>query len=151
MEEPTQEQNDDERLAQLVMAMKDNAPVQDEKHNVHTFLNNVVFAEDCTKIGNLKRDKDIDELGKPKFTVRGCKDMALISKEICKNDFFADYFEKEAQNTLATSLSDGGFLVRQATVSTKQVVDATKRRKINRGWFGKSSEEVQGGDITTNN
>jgi hypothetical protein len=74
--------------------------------------------------------------------------MALISDKIMNNTFFRDYFDKEAQDTLSTSLSRNGFLVRQASVQTKQIVDSTIRRKINKGWFGKSTEEKSGGDIT---
>ena len=47
---------------------------------------------------------------------------------------------------MATSLSRVGFLVRQSTVQTKQVADITKRKKINKGWFGKQKVEESGGD-----
>lgn len=141
---------DEETLAKLLAGMKDNPNAQDEKNNVHTFLLNVVNAEDNSKIGNLRDDKDMNELGNPSYTVRGSKDMALIAGQIMNNDFFAVYFETEAQNTLATSLSRGGFLVRQASIQTKQIVDSTKRKKINKGLF-KSSTEESGGDITQQN
>ena len=60
------------------------------------------------------------------------------------------FFLKQAWETLATSLSREGFIIRQATTTTKQIADATKRRKINRGMFGKKTIEESGGDITKN-
>ncbi len=143
---PVESMSDEEALMAIAKAMKENAPIQEEKHNVHEFLNRVVEAEDTTKIGNLEVDKEIDELGIPIYSVRGAKDMALIADKIMENDYFKKYFEKEAENTLATSLSRKGFLIRQATTVTKQVADITKRRKINRGWFGKQKVEESGGD-----
>jgi hypothetical protein len=146
-EEQNEGLSDEEAIMKIAQAMKDNSPSQDEKTNVHTFLNEVVKAEDNTKVGNLKRDKDLDEVGRPCYHVRGAKEMALISKDIMDNDFFEKFFEQDAQNTLSTSLSVEGFLVKQATTQTKQVADATRRRKINKGWFGSEKIEEQGGDI----
>lgn len=148
-EQSTDTMSDEEAIQKIAMAMKDNAPSQDEKINVHTFLRDVVVTPDTTRVGNLKDDKDMNELGMGSYTVRGCKDMALISNKIMNNKFFNEYFEQKGQDVLATSLSRGGFLVRQASVQTKQVVDATKRRKVNKGWFGKENVEESGGDITT--
>lgn len=151
MAEQKEEMSDEEALLKLATVMKDNAPTQEDKQNVHTFLNNVVLSEDTTKIANLKDSEELNELGIPQYTVRGAKDMALISDKIMDNDYFKEYFEKEAENTLATSLSRAGFLVRQATIQTKQVADITKRRKINKGWFGKKTTEETGGDTTQEN
>jgi len=148
-EEQTQEMSDEEAIQKIAMAMKDNAPAQDEKINVHTFLRDVVVTPDTTRVGNLRDDEKMNELGLGSYTVRGCKDMSLISSRIMNNKFFDEYFGQKAQDILATSLSRGGFLVRQASVSTKQVVDATRRRKVNKGWFGKEKIEESGGDITT--
>ena len=72
--------------------------------------------------------------------------MSLIAEMIMDNDYFMDYFKKDAENTLATSLSREGFLVKQATVQTKVVADATRRRKINKGLFGSKRIEESGGD-----
>ena len=145
-----QEQDDDELTSEdilkLAQAMKDNAPTQDEKQNVHTFLHSVVMAEDTKKIGNLRDEGDFTELGIPSHTVRGSLEMARISDKIMDNTFFKDWFNAEAEETLATSLSRAGFLVRQATTTTKSVADVTKRKKINKGWFNKKTEEKTGGD-----
>ena len=142
------EMTDEQALLKLAQAMKDNAPTQEDKQNVHVFLMNVATADDTTKTANLKDDKDFSELGIPSYTVRGAKEMALVADKIMGNNYFKDYFQKEAEITLATSLSRDGFLVKQATVQVKQVADMTKRRKINKGWFGKEKIEEQGGDTT---
>ena len=90
----TEELTDEQLLMKLASAMKDNAPTQEEKQNVHTFLDNVVKAIDTKKIANLRDDKDMNELGIPQYTVRGALDMALISDKIMENDYFKDYLEK---------------------------------------------------------
>jgi len=141
----TEELSDEEAILKIANAMKDNAPTLEDKHNVHKFLFDVVVAKDSTKIGNLQVDKEINELGVPEHTVRGSKSMRLISDKIMDNDFFKEYFEQEAEDTLSTSLSREGFLVKQATVQTKNIADVTKRRKLNKGWF-KKTEETSGGD-----
>jgi hypothetical protein len=148
MTEEQPEITDEELIKQMAAAMKDNAPTQEEKTNVHTFLRDVVVTKDVTRVGNLRDDKDMNEIGVPEYTVRGSKEMELISSKIMNNNFFKEYFEEESQNTLATSLSRGGFLVKQASVQTKQIADVTKRRKVNRGWFGKEKVEESGGDVT---
>ena len=147
-EQQTENISDEEAIMKIAMAMKDNAPTLEEKHNVHKFLFDVVIAKDSTKIGNLQVDKELNELGLPEHTVRGSKSMQLISNKIMDNEYFAGYFEQEAEDTLATSLSREGFLIRQATVQTKNIADLTKRRKINKGWFGKQKVEESGGDTT---
>ncbi len=148
--EQKEEMSDEQALMKIAQAMKDNAPTLDDKQNVYTFLRDVVLAKDTTKIGNLRDDNELNELGIPEHTVRGCKEMARIADNLMGNDFFRDYFNAEAEDTLATSLSRGGFLVRQATVQTKQIADITRRRKINKGWFGKQKGEESGGDTTQN-
>ena len=135
----------EEDILKLAQSMKDNIPSQEDKHNTHTFLHSVVIAEDTRKIGNLQDDKEFSELGLPANHVRGSFELARISDKIMGNEFFADYFKAEAEETLATSLSRGGFLVRQATTNTKNVADVTKRTKENKGWF-KSTKETTGGD-----
>ena len=47
---PEESMTDEEALLKMAQVMKDNAPTQDEKQNVHTFLHNVATAEDSTKI-----------------------------------------------------------------------------------------------------
>ena len=147
-EKKVDDMTDEQALLKLAQAMKDNAPTQEDKQNVHVFLMNVATADDTTKTANLKDDKDFSELGIPSYTVRGAKEMALVADKIMGNNYFKDYFQKEAEITLATSLSRDGFLVKQATVQVKQVADMTKRSKINKGWYEKEKIEEQGGDTT---
>ncbi|HUS51672.1 MAG TPA: hypothetical protein VMZ91_16010 [Candidatus Paceibacterota bacterium] len=142
----TENISDEEAIMRIAMAMKDNAPTPEEKHNVHKFLFDVVMAKDTTKIGNLQVDKDINELGTPEHTVRGSKSMQLIADKIMDNNYFSEYFEQEAEDTLATSLSREGFLIKSAVTQTKQIADITRRRKINKGWFGKKSISESGGE-----
>ena len=140
-----EELTDEEAIMKIAAAMKDNTPSLEDKQSVHAFLNNVATAEITTKVGNLRDDKEMNELGSPTHNVRGSLEMARISDKIMDNKFFKDYFKAEAEETLSTSLSRDGFLVRQATTSTKNVADVTKRRQINKGWFGskKNEEEPQ--------
>lgn len=152
MAEQEQEISDEEAIIKIAQAMKDNAPSQEDKQNVHTFLINVVKEsqiENISKIGNLRDDKEINELGIPPWNVRGALEMARISDKIMRNNFFKEYFEASALETLSTSLSREGFLIKQATTTTKQVADATKRRKINKGMFGSKKIEESGGDINS--
>jgi len=145
------ELTDEEAILKIAAAMKD-APSQEDKVNVHTFLNNVVREEDIdklVKIANLRDDKEMNELGKPIWHVRGSLGMALVADKIMDNQYFKEYFEADAAITSNTSLSREGFLIKQATTSTKQVSDATRRRRINRGLFGKKTIEESGGDINT--
>jgi hypothetical protein len=132
--------------------MKD-APSQEDKHNIHSFLVKVVEEEDydrVAKLGNLRDDKEINELGVPKWTIRGCFEMARISGLLMHNSFFQSWFLDTAKESIITSLSREGFMIRQATTQTKQVADITKRRKINKGMFGSKKIEEQGGDTIVN-
>lgn len=150
-EENNQEEDNltEEDILKLAQSMKDNVSSGEEKHNVHTFLNSVVTAQDSKKISNIKEDKELNELGIPNYNVRDNLELIRISEHLVGNKFLSDYFKQELEDTLSTSLSRSGFLVRQATTTTKQVADATKRVKENKGWF-KSSKETTGGDITSN-
>ncbi len=143
---PKEELTDEEAIMKIATAMKDNTPSLEDRQSVHAFLNNVATADKTTKVGNLRDDKEMNELGDPAHNVRGALEMARISERIMNNGFFKEYFEAEAEEVLATSLSRDGFLVRQATTSTKNVADVTKRRKINKGWFGSKTVESSGGD-----
>lgn len=146
------EMSDEEAIMKIASAMKDNNSTQDDRQNVHTFLNNVVQTQDIekiSKVGYLRDDKDLNEIGIPRWHVRGGLELARISDMIMDNDFFKEYFQRQVSETLATSLSREGFLIRQATTSTKQVADITKRRTVNKGWFGKEKVDETGGDTIT--
>ncbi len=141
--------SDEEALFKLAQTMKDNAPQTDDKHNLHSFLVSVVEEkkpETIIKVGNLRDDKDFNELGIPRWNVRGALEMARISDKIMNNDFFKNFFLASATETVSSSLSREGFIVRQGTTTTKAVADITKRRKENKGMFGSKKIEQQGGD-----
>jgi len=152
-EKQEEELSDEQAIMKIAQAMKDNAPTQEERHNVHTFLTNVVKEtgiDNSMKIGNLRDDKDMNELGVPAWNVRGTLEMARICEKIMGNNFFKEYFQGAALETLGTSLSREGFLLKTAVTQTKQVSDSTRRRKINKGMFGSSKRiEESGGDINT--
>lgn len=152
MTEEQQELTDEEAIMKIAQAMKDNASSQDEKHNVHTFLTNIVQTteiEKAEKVGNLRdgsKEDSINELGVPTWNVRGALEMARISDKLMGNTFFKEFFEEQAKETLFTSLSRAGFLIRQGTTSTKQVADITKRKTRTKGFLGKERIEETGGD-----
>jgi len=147
MSEETNEQLSSEELGQLAkyLSQSDSAPMPDQKHNVHEFLHSVATETDTTKVGFLKEE----ELGNPKHPVRGFKEFALISKSIIGNDYFKDYFTAESEIVTASSLSREGFLVKQATTTTKQLADITKKAKTqNKSWF-KKKDDSEGDKLQT--
>jgi len=131
----------DEELAQKLSQIIGTAPMPDEKHNVHTFLFNVATAEDTTKVGFLRDDSELNELGVPALPLRTYKELGLFCKEIADMDYFADYFMKKGEIITSTSLSRKGKLIDLAVVQRREIADITKHRKINKGWFKKKKPE----------
>lgn len=115
------------------------APSPEEKYNVHVFLHRVATSPNTVKVANLS----VEELGMPKYPVRSILEFALIAEDIIGNKFIADHFKKQAEITNSTSLSKEGFLVKQATTTTRQIADVSKPKKVNRGWFGRRKEEKE--------
>ncbi len=112
-------------------------PVPEEKQNVFSFLNKVATSDDTTKVGNLTAE----EVGLPKLSLRTYKEMELISGTIMNNQFFADYYKAKGEILTSTSLSKDAKLLNLAVIQKRVVEDATKPRKINKGWFKKKGEE----------
>lgn len=133
---PTQEVMNEAELEQQLSHLIGNS---DDKQSVHKFLNNVATSDDTTKTGNLTSE----ELGVPELTERACKELSLISKGIMNNDFFAQFFEREAEILTSTSLSKDAKLLELAVVQRREVADITKKEpmKENKGWF-KSKKKV---------
>lgn len=133
-----------EEQALLEEALKGyGSPQQDEKHNVHTFLNTVANAKDTTKTGNLSEI----EIGSTFYSLRSYKMFSLDSNFI-NDDIWEEYFKKCGEILPSTSLSKEGFLMRQATTTTKQIADVTPQRimKENKGWFKrKDNQNMTGG------
>lgn len=143
-EEKQETQMTDIEMAQLAQYLSQSgaAPVPDEKYNVHIFLHRVATADDTTKVGNLT---DV-EVGKPEYPNRALKQMALISSDIIDNEELSKFFLKESEILTATSLSKEGFLVKQATTTTRQIADVTKKPKVeNKSWF-KKKDSNDGGE-----
>lgn len=113
------------------------ASVPEEKQNVFSFLNKVATSDDTTKVGNLTTE----EVGLPKLPLRTYKEMELISGTIMNNKFFADYYKAKGEILTSTSLSKDAKLLNLAVIQKRVVEDATKPRKINKGWFKKKEEE----------
>lgn len=140
-----QQQLTDVEMAQLAqyLSQAGAAPTPEEKYNVHIFLHRVATADDTTKVGNLTDT----EVGKPEYPARALKDMALVASDIVDNEEMSKFFIKQAEILTATSLSKEGFLVRQATTTTRQIADVTKKSSptANKGWFSKKNKSNDGG------
>lgn len=141
-EQPTQEEQQAAQEQGMNQAWWGTNPIPEEKQNLHSFLTKVIDAEDTTKVGNLTEE----ELGNLATTLRGTKELELISKEIMENDTFANYFKKEAEIITSTSLSKNAKLLNLSVVQKREIADVTPRRKPNSGWFkkkNKSQEDIQ--------
>jgi len=132
----------EEELNALSSAISYGAPVPEEKHNVHSFLSKVAKSGDTTKTGNIAPE----ELGRPVLSMRACKELALISEKILGNDFFRDFFLKEAEIITSTSLSKDAKLLELAVVQRRELADVTteKQKKENKGWFKPKNPEPSG-------
>ena len=117
--------------------------IPDGKQNVHTFLFNVVTAEDTTKLGNLKEE----EIGVTPNPIRSYKHLALFANDIMKKKELGKFFNANSEIVTATSLSRDGFLVDRAVVQKRELKDTTsKPRKENSSWFkskDKKTEETE--------
>ena len=129
----------DDEAREAIKDMIGFAPQPEEKHNVHVFLNKVAESRDTTKVGFLKDE----EVGFPQHPVRMYKGLALHAGMIMDNPDLAEYFHGESEVITAPSLSREGFLVKQATVTRRQIEDVTKPKKENKGWFKKSEPNQQ--------
>lgn len=112
------------------------APIPEEKHNAHSFINKVASEDDTTKVGNLTQE----EVGEPKLPLRTLKELALISDKIIGNDDFKKYFLEKGEILTATSLSKDAKLITLAVIQKRQIEDVTKSTKKNKGWFKKKNE-----------
>ncbi len=106
----------------------------ESKETPVSFFTRVITHKDSSKIGNLSEE----ELGTPQLPVRTLQELGMLSKEVFNREGFADYFNKQAEIVLATSLSKHGFLLKQVGTARKEIADVTttKERK-NSGWFKK--------------
>lgn len=114
----------------------------DSKSNVHTFLTNIVKTKDTLKVGNLRVDKDVDELGSPRLPVRTHQELALFCND-CGMPWMASHFAGMSEIITASSLSREGFLIKMAVTQKKEVKDSTKPKVENRGLFRKKEENKE--------
>lgn len=139
--------SEDEILERLSEAIQGNVQPSDQKNNVFEFLNAVATAKDTTKTGYLRDDKDLNEVGIPKYPVRTFHSLALISDKIMGNDYFKEFFEKEAEIITKTSLSRNAKLLSLAVLQKREVADVSRKPIIkNKGWFKPKQEIVERGE-----
>jgi len=122
------ENTEDKQAEQLIRNL------MEQKSNKHTFLTNVVQADDTTKTGNL----DITEIGEPNLPLRTYKELSLFCNDVWEQSGWGDYFKKQAEILTSTSLSKGGILIKLAVTDKSEMADVTpKVTKPNKGWFKK--------------
>lgn len=119
------------------------APVPEEKHSVHSFLNKVATADDTTKLGNLNEE----EVGRPTLPLRTYKELSLFCKEIANMDYFSDYFAKKAEILTSTSLSKEALLLKLAVVLRREQSNILKAPRENKGWFKKKQSSEGGTNV----
>jgi len=112
----------------------------EQSSGVHSFLTSVVRTDDTTKLGNLKEE----EIGTPRISLRGLKELQLFSKEIAEENEWADYFGKLAEIQTSTSLSEKALLSRLAVTQKKELADMSPQqtaKKKNSGWFKSKNKQ----------
>lgn len=129
---------EEQELVWKSMAESQSMPTSEDKHTVHTFLNNVATSRDTLKTGFLKEE----EVGIPQHPTRALQEFSLIAKSIIGNDMISQYFKDESEIVTASSLSREGFLDKLAVTQTRQLADVTKPKQSPRGFFKKKESEV---------
>ena len=128
-----EQQMSEEEQAAIEEALKNyGSPLPEEKQNIHTFLNKVATSKDTTKTGYLS---DI-ELGVTPYSERTYKNIELISRELCNDGIWGEYFKSKAEILTATSLSRNAKLLSLAVLQRRELADVTDiNKKPNKGWF----------------
>lgn len=126
----------------LLAAAGYGSPQQEEKPGVHQFLLKVVQTSDSWKVANLTED----ELGHANIPLRTYRELHVFCNEVADKPGVAEYYKKKGEILAATSLSAGGFLTNKAVTQKREVANMTKRRTVNKGWFGGKKEVVEGGE-----
>src|SRR3990167_7717141 len=106
----------------------------DGKHSVHSFLHNVVLAEDTTKLGYLK-ESEIGEMNNP---IRAYQFLASFSRQVMNNPQLEKFFLSQSEIGTATSLSRDALLLKLAVTQKRELStsDVTKtERKPSSSWF----------------
>lgn len=132
-----EEQLTEEEKTELKELLGVNAPIPEEKHNVHSFLHRVATSNDTTKLGNLSEE----EIGQPSKTLRTYGEMSLIADKIMDNQLLSDYYKQKGEIITSTSLSKNAKLISLAVIQKRIVEDETQPKKENKGWFKPKNKE----------
>ena len=117
-------------------------PEQEEKHNLIAFFRHILEQDFNAKTANLTEE----ELGFAKIPVRTNMEIANYCRMMGMGGF-AEAFMDDAQITLSTSLSRGGFLPKLA-VTTQKFSETSLKKQLGqqdrgkKGLFGKKKEEA---------
>lgn len=147
-EQQIQDVIDENELRRLAEISANQGLLPEEKQNVYKFLFAVATSSDTTKVGYLRDDKDLNEIGVPRYPIRAYKSLALIADKIMNNQYFRDYFQAESEILTSTSLSRHGKLIDLAVLQRREIADVsrTPSEKQKRSWFKKrkpaSTEEA---------
>lgn len=142
-EETQQLSEEDKKILEELTSGGYGSNIPDGKHNVHTFLHNVVIAEDTTKLGVLTED----ELGKPDNPIRALKFMRRFSNDIMNHKKLGAFFGGQSEDITSTSLSRQGTLVKLAVTQKREMADTTKAppsAKQKSNWFGSKDKKPEG-------
>lgn len=112
-----------------------------EEKGIDNFFLEIIRADDTTKVGNLRVDGKIDELGIPQLPIRTLKELQHDCELIPSMSSFTTHFKQTAEDVLATSLSREGFLIKARITQKKEFLDKEKKKKKTSGLFGSKKEE----------
>ena len=108
--------------------------------NIHEFLTKVIQEKDTTKMGYLSPE----ELGNPHLTLRGYKELAIMSRTF-DMPLFETYFQDMAVDAVTSpSLSKNGFLMMLAITERRNLSAKlpSGEKKANKGWLGSKKKET---------
>lgn len=111
------------------------------REDQYTWFWKIVKLGDSTKVANVE-DK---EIGPAPLTIRGIKRVALVAEQL-GNSKLAEYFNKEAEIILATSMSRRGWLVEQSISQKKSTTRARVRQGGGQGWKIYQKKDKRGED-----
>ena len=128
---------EEQELLNQIAGSGDVYPKEEDKQNLFKFFKEIIEAENTTRTANLKND----ELGIANFSVRANLETAHYCKSMgCEG--LGTYFDGKSSIISDSSLSRDGFLIKQASTTTKQIESRTKSGQIKkRGLFSKRTEE----------
>jgi len=109
--------------------------VEAEEKGIDNFFLEII-RNHSLKVGNL----DKDELGMPQLPIRTLLELKRDCEIIPSMSSFAEDFERQAEETIASSLSKEGFLIKARTTQRKEFGKEDKRKQRRKGLFGRKEE-----------